>query len=319
MTNRLLMTAVATLLGFTPTFGQAIKLERKYTPGEKVLVVANEKLAQSIDMQFMQAETKLSGTKTTLIETSKPNAQGEFTRTHSLKAMSTNVSLPGGMKLAFDSKKPDAAVVPNVPGAPGAGEQMLNSVKESMKAVRVFTFDKANKLVGAKLTGLDLSSMPPAAAAELGEQALIKTRKNQLAALPAKAVKPGDTWKRKSVTSLGAGQNLHQDITYTYRGLQKRGGKMFDKIEAKTTAAELKVAEGVQAQLKGSNVKPSEKSVGEIWFDREAGRIVASKVVIELEGTITIASPVGDAEAGFKIRIDNTTEVKPASNSKVTR
>ena len=94
---------------------------------------------------------------------------------------------------------------------------------------------------------------------------------------------------------------------------------MFDKIETKTTAAELKAEAGSPAQLKGSDVKPSAKSVGEIWFDRKAGRIVASKVVIELEGTITIASPVGEAEAGFKMRIDNQTEVKPVGNTMITR
>ncbi len=319
MKSRLLVTVVVTLVGTTPAFCQAVKFERKYTAGERVLVFSTEKLSQSIDMQFMKADTGVTGSKTTLIETSKRNDKGEFTRTHTLKTMKTEASMPGGMEMSFDSRKPDAAVAPQIPGAPGAGDQMLDSVKASMKAVRTFTFDKNNKLVGAKLSGLDLSSMPAMAAAEFDEGALLKARQTQLDALPQKAVRPGETWKKKTITPLGAGQNLHQDVTYTYRGLVKRGGKMYDKIETVTTAAELKVEEGSPAQLKGSDVKPGPKSRGEIWFDRSAGRIVASKVVIDLEGTITIAAPTGSLDAGFKMKIENTTEVKLAAAAAAKR
>ncbi len=293
---------------------QSVEFKLKYTPGEKILVTTKEKIDQTINMGF-PIKTGGFSSKVVEIATGKRGDKGGLSRTHTIKAMKNELSVPGGAKIVFDSTKPDATKVPEIPGAPGAGESMIAGMKNSAKAILTYTYDKANKLTGVKVTGLNVAELAPEVAAELSETSLKKSRQMQLDELPPKAMKPGDSWKKTREQPLGGGQILKTTTAYAYKGMMKRGDKSYDLIETKTTAIEIKVAEGSPLPLTGSDLKPTKESVGKIWYDRKAGRIAAAKSTLQAEGTITISAQGRTIDAQLNLTIERETEVKAGKES----
>lgn len=309
MTRRLLVTTAAMLAATAPTFGQAVKFERKYTPGEKVEVVSTEQITQVMDLGFGAQKRSTTSSKKTLVSNGQRDSKGELTRTYSLLEMKVRSEDPVGV-LDFDSKNPKAAKIPKIPGVPSIEKQVMESLNSSLKAIRTYTYNAQNVLVKAQLSGIDLSRLPLEVAAEFDEKKMLQTRLAELKRFPPKqAVKPGDTWEGQSVMQLGAGQELRQRLKYTYVGKRERDDRMLDKISVITLTAEIK-GEAAIAKVISTSLKPDESSKGEIWFDREAGRLVASKVRLNVKGKVKLEFQGQQAEAQIDLKIATATEAR---------
>jgi hypothetical protein len=129
--------------------------------------------------------------------------------------------------------------------------------------------------------------------AVLGEENLKRQATDVFGVLPAKPVSGGDEWggDQKRELSLGPLGNFTTTRTFTYEGKDNLGGKTFDKITFKGTAAYSppKSGEGgpFPFQVTKGDLK-MEEIQGKVWFDDAAGRLVGMEVSLRVKGTMTV-------------------------------
>lgn len=309
MKSRLIVAAVCAVLTPTLLHAQAVKFELKYKPGEKFVVKSEEKMQQTMSIMGRDFETSVDSSKIVLVTNSGLSDKGVLTRTHTVKETKTQMAMPGGIQLTFDSQNADATQVPAFPGA----AQIVDGMKLSAKAKRVYSYGKGNKLLSAKVDGVDLQSLPPQMQAQFKPEAMKKARMEELKLLPKKPVSAGDSWDVDSVLTIGAGQSLKMKTKYTYRGLAKKGDKEYDYIESTISDITL-VMDGPGPgglQITESDVKPV-KSTGKLWFDREAGRTHASEQRIQMVGTLTLNAAGQTINADIDLTMNSKSDVQPA-------
>lgn len=307
-TSLLAATLGAILVPTVSAQSQAVKLELKYQPGTKILATTEEKLEMTQNLGgFQKMETGASNRKTVLI-TTETTDKG-IRRTHSVQQLATNMKMGPGIELSFDSKKPDEAKAPQFPGM----DQVLDGIKLTSKAKRVFEYDKAKKLLSAKIVGLDVKKLPEAMQTEFSSKNMMKSQQLAMKSLPTKPVKPGDTWVVEGDLQIGAGQSLKTKTKHTYKGLASRSNKQYDLIETEVMDVQLSMKGGGPGpQMTESDVKPK-NSKGKIWFDRNEGRIVAQESVMQIVGSVTMKM------AGMEINVDMDMKVTGKSEAKIVR
>lgn len=310
MKSSLYAAAICALLApLAQAQGQAVKLELKFNPAQKIVVKSEEKMLmkQTLEIfgQKQNMDTSVLSQKTTLI-TTKATDKGMM-RTHAVQDMKSEMNLPQGMKVKFDSKKPDEAEAPAFPGM----DQVIDGMKNSAKAKRVYMFDKNNKLVSAKVEGLDVSKLPEAMQAEFNAKNMMKARQEAMKSLPSKAVKPGDTWTVTTDVQIGGGQSLASKIKHTYKGLVSKGDKKYDLIETEVMDVTMKMAGAGPGgvTMTESDVKAKD-SKGKIWFDREAGRIVAQENVMNIVGSLKMSAQGQELPVEIDMKITGKSETK---------
>ena len=305
---------IAAMVGacLTPavSLAQAVKLQLKYTPGEKFVVVTEETMEQTLSLPALgqNTETKISSSKSVLVTTSQPSEKGGITRTHTVQNVKNDMLMPGGIHIRFDSAKPDETEAPPFDG----GAEMIDAMRTAAKATRIYDYDSARKLISAKTAGIDLKKLPGQMQAQFEPKLLLKTRLEQLKVLPTKEVSPGESWVVDSEMSIGGGQVIKVKSKYTYKGLVTRAEKQFDYIESETQDITLEMAEAGPGglQITESDVKPV-NSTGKIWFDRAAGRIVASESRMQMMGTMTMSFNERPIDSQVDFIVVTKTQVKP--------
>jgi hypothetical protein len=155
---------------------------------------------------------------------------------------------------------------------------------------------KATKIDGSsdflkKLTGQN-PQMEPLLKSILNEDTLKEMAGPTFASLPAKEVKPGDTWESPPV-KLDMGPIGRYDVSYkyTYEGKGKdKGTENFEKIKVDTVLKYTEPADtvgGLPFKIKKAELQPT-KSTGVIYFDNTKGRMESSDSEMEIKGKLNI-------------------------------
>ncbi len=127
----------------------------------------------------------------------------------------------------------------------------------------------------------------------MSEAALRQLAEACFAGPPGHAVRPGDTWTRKSVLEVGSLASYCCTYTYSYKGKE---GK-FDRIEVESTLTVLPAAEGGGAlPFKFKQGKGNSGGAGVILFDRARGRIDSLESTLNIEGVLTPRTGDADGE-----------------------
>jgi hypothetical protein len=116
------------------------------------------------------------------------------------------------------------------------------------------------------------------------------------AVMPARAVRPGETWTDSMTTSVGAGPQRQQavfHVTYTLQRVENRGGA---RVAVVSLRGSLRADSAGTPGLTGT-------MTGELAVDLNAGRVVRSTTNMDM----TAATPQGS----MPIRSRNTTQVLP--------
>ncbi len=290
---------------------QAVKLQLKYTPGEKFVVATEETMEQKLSLPALgqDTDTRLSLSKSVLVTTGQPSEKGEIARTHTVQNVKNDMLMPGGIRVRFDSAKPGETKAPPFPG----GAEMVDAMQTSAKAKRVYNYDSARKLISAKVVGVDVKKLPMGMQAQFEPKLLLKTRLEQLKVLPTKEVSPGESWMVNSEMAIGAGQVIKIKSKFTYKGPATRADKQYDYIESEVQDITLEMSGSGPGGLRitESNVKPV-NSTGKIWFDRTAGRIAASESRMQMKGTLTMSVNDRPTDGKIDFIVTSKAEVKPA-------
>ena len=133
-------------------------------------------------------------------------------------------------------------------------------------------------------------------------------------------VKSGESWSRESKLNMGPIGGYNTKYTYTYGGTEKKtvDGKEVNlhKIDMKTDLTyappDAKDATGLPFKIESGKLTAT-KASGTIWFDADKGRVVETKMEVDLKGTLEIS--VSEQKASVELdQKQSTTTVTSDKN-----
>lgn len=268
-----------------PATKEAVKLT--YDPPLEVGAKYEAEVEVKTDQTLTIAGMPLESHANTFLNTSETVAaksseggwkyEGEFTQVQS------DIELPGGMKVSFNSINPDQAE------AAGPLEMIVDALKATAGAKWVSETDAEHQLTKMEYIDDPFAGVNEMLKGDTSPEAIKKNRQMELKRYPSKAVKPGDTWTRIEESDLGGGQTITLEKEYTYAGSEQRSGRTFDKVTVKVLTAEYAMDENSPSPAK---VTESDLSVadsgGTYWYDREAKSFTEVSDKVQITGTLTL-------------------------------
>jgi hypothetical protein len=304
---RAILTAAAIVWGMSATAEAQVKLQLKFADNAKISETVTTRTHQILSLAGMDIETKADETVSTTTTCGKRQADGTIQLTSKVDAITSKLTLPGGVELEFDS------AATNEP-AGTAFDFLLEVYAVIPKITSSSVLDKDNRVVSVEVDKKPLEDLSDMAKAVLkgrfDSDYLQEIANKQMDRLPTSAVEKGDSWQVSLTARLGGGQSLTFNTTYTYEGTIEKDGKTLDKITSKVT--EVKYAQddpNAAAQVSASKLKV-ESSSGTILFDRKTGRVVSDNEKLHVIGTMTLDINGMEFPAKLDLTIEKTATEK---------
>lgn len=276
-----------------------VTLERKYPEGTKSVVQTDTKSTQTLTLAGMDIDTKSSMFMVATTTIGTREADGTLRIEEKASTMQSELSLPGGITLQFDSANPDKkADNPLL-------EPILDVFRAAYRLPVTVIVDAQNKITDVKLPEGEYEKLPEAAKDRFEPESRKKATERLLEYLPDGPVKKGDTWERFSEMNLGSGQMMSFRTKYEYAGTVEEDGKTFDKITGKATEVSFAINGNAMLQVTKSDLKITE-SENTYIFDRELGSVSKRSSKVRIVGPLTLV--INGAELPGKV--DLTIEEK---------
>ncbi|MGI8980576.1 MAG: DUF6263 family protein [Pirellulaceae bacterium] len=278
MLKRLYLCSLLLLLIGSTAFGQ-VTLVRKYNEGDSFTSKNTVKTDQKLTIAGQDGSTTSSTVVDQKVSVGKKDADGKLSLTVDTNILSSEIGLPGGVKIKFDGKNPDAK-------DDAAGNPIAELVRDRLKANAKMSM---TIVLGKDSTVTDVQGIKPGSEINLED---IKTEfAEQLKVLPNKPLKKGDTWEHETKLNLGQGQIFTLKRKYTYEGETSKSTVNATRKVHKITAVDSAVT--YSAKDGPFKVTKSELKVDEskhtILFDAEAGRDIESSSTIRVSGKIGLS------------------------------
>jgi len=285
-----------------PTSAMAQKqLRWKFKPGQKFELA----IKQNMDMSMKQGplggamNTVMNLQATVIWEVRKVDAKGTADILASIKRIAMSANLPMVGKIEYDSASKKAPAGMAVPFA--------KSIQPMIGAKYTQTINANGEMVKVEITKETLAAWDKLPNGKDLKKGFTKEGMSQLTGwlgmqVPSKAIQVGSTWNRTTEMKLPTGQ-FKGDLTYTYKGVEQRGGVALDKIDVK-----LKV-DLQQKKVAGPTVTlEAQEGSGVLYFDNVAGQLVESTVKQKL----TLRTKINGKDMGIQqINSTMTMQVQP--------
>jgi len=303
-------------LVWSPRAQAQVKLEYKFTAGDKLTYKSTTKTKQVLTLQGMEIETESDQVVITSRTVGKRRADSSTPIEDKVESLRAELSLPGGNNLTLDSTNPDAKV--DNPALAFLSE-VFKLAGETSYTVVLDNQNKVQAIEGIEKVMEKADKLSPQARAMIGDQ--MKTEKlkarfeQEHGNLPDVLCRPGEPWERTESLDVGSGQTLVFKKRYEYVGTEKKGDKTLEKISYKTIGVELTQDPAAQSPLKvvKGDLKV-EESAGTVLFDRENGRVVSAMAKTRVKGDMMTFSYEGNELPGaLDLTIDSHSELQPAS------
>jgi hypothetical protein len=296
-----------------PALGQT-KLEWKFKEGDK------GKFYQEITTETKQDMTisnqKINQTqKQTFYFSWLPVSEDKKEKTWTLKQTIDGVKLDieiGGQHITYDSTQDTSASNPlsdffkQLVGSEfklTIGENMKIKGKIEGKTEFIEKLIKNNNQMEQLLKQI------------LNDDAFKQMADPTFAALPDHPVNKGATWERESNLDMGPIGKYKIKNVYTYEGPNK---DKLERITVKSTLTYTKPDKPGQLPFKIENAElKTKKSSGEILFDPKVGRVVSSKMDLEIGGTLDIN--IGGMTTKVELNQNQKTEVKTSDKAFISK
>jgi hypothetical protein len=296
-----------------PAARAQVKLEYKYPEGQTLTYKTNMKISQVMTIQGMEIPTEVEQTIVTSRAVGKRAGDATLPIREKVDAFRTEMSLPGGMQVTYDSKQPDAKIDnPQLEFLADvfklAGETTYTVVLDGQNKVKAIEGSEKLQEKADKLNPAVRDSMRSRFSADKLKTGFEERHAN----LPDVLARPGEPWERTE--TMNSDQELVFRKKYEYVGTEKKGDKTLDKITVKTLDMKIKVDANSQApaKLTKSDLKV-DSSEGTILFDREAGCIVESRDKVHVKGTMTLAVGEMELPGELEFTINSTQELQPGA------
>lgn len=296
---------VGLVVGAGPVVAE-VKLERKLREGSKETAHVETKTQQVMTIAGMDIETKATQFVIASSETGKRNSDGELAIVSRIDKLQSEISLPMGLKISFDSGDPDKkADNPLL-------EPVMQALRVSAKSKWTSLFDKANQLKSVEYDKALVDMVDDAFKSEFDPDRRKKNLQQELAALPDKPVSKGDSWMRTIESDFGSGQVLTVENRYEYLGTETVDGKPLEKIGVTATSVSFAQDQNTNAPAKvtSSELKVAE-SAGSILFDRDKGSAVRTANKLRVQGTIKLSVNGMEFPGKLDLTIESKNTVQP--------
>ncbi len=261
-----------------------IKLEAKFEEGRKTVVHTTMKLKQTLTLAGMAQETESDRFVITSSQAGKRDADGKLRIESKTDKLSVNMKIQG-ITVSFDSDDPNKKVENPLL------EPLMQTFRAAAKIKATLIRDRTGKVVAVEGLEKAAEEVPAELRGDFNADQAKKNANQELDFLPSDPVKLGDTWSKTAELPLGGNQTMSLTTDYKYAGEVKEGGKTFNKIEGKSTAVSLTIAENPNAQVKirltKSELKPVD-STSVVLFDREAGQVHSQKGKLRVVGDLEL-------------------------------
>jgi hypothetical protein len=264
------------------------------------------KVKQTLSIMGQDIDTASVRKVTAKTDVSKPDSAGNVTYSSKYSAFENKLTLPGGVEIEFDSNGE------NTP----QGTQldfMLPLLAALSKSTTTIVFDKNGDVMKMEVKAEGLDTLDGQAKAMLGGEldsdALTEKAQNALDDFHDKPVKVGDSWESETTLDLGQGAVFELTSSQKYVGTVQQDGKTLHQVEIKYTEVDF---EQPAATPGAPAVTESDLEIitgtSTLLFDAEKGRIVTSKLNLEVAGeiTLTIANMDLPAKLTLEITINQT-------------
>jgi len=274
-----------------------------FNPGAKAFyqVVATE---TTQDMKVMGQEVRQQQKQTFYIKWTPAEKadNGDFVVEQQVVAIEMNIDI-GGNKIEFNS-------------APTSKQQPKNPMTDFFKALMeqklkfIISPDmKVKDIKGREEFIKSLSETNPAIRTLLdtimSDAALKKMAEPTWWAVPKKTT-AGETWSDTSTLVLGPIGTYDTTFKFTYEGKTNNIDKVKIDADLKYTAPP-KDKTGLPFTIKDATLT-GKSTFGEAYFDRDKGRIEKSKLVMKIEGTLSIE--VGNVVTPIELKQEQTSSTK---------
>jgi hypothetical protein len=278
MSRRLCLFSLSILLFGSTAFGQ-VTLTRKFNEGDAYTSKTTVKTDQKLTIAGQDGGTSSNTVLEQKTSVGKRDAEGKLPLTVDTNILSSEIALPGGIKIKFDSKNPDAK--DDAAGSPLA-ELVRDKIKANAKMTTTLVLGKDNAVADVQGIKPESGINPEDVKSEFAEQ--LKT-------LPSKPLAKGDTWEQEVKLNLGQGQIFTLKRKYTYEGESVKStvtsSRKVHKITSVDSAVTYSAKEGPFKVTK-SELKVDE-SKGTMLFDAEAGRAIDSSSILHVSGKIALS------------------------------
>jgi hypothetical protein len=263
------------------TASAQVTLKTRYTEGANFDVQTEMKTTQTLTLNGMDIDTKSTVFIVSSRSVGKRAADGTLKLDEKVKSMQTEIDLPGGLKVNFDSGSPDKeAPIPQL-------EPILDGWRAVCRIPITIELDAKDKVANVKLPEGEFEKLPEAMRDQLSPETLKKANEQATDFLPTDPVKKGDTWERSNEANLGAGQVMSVRTKFEYGGTIEKNGMKLDKITGKAFEVSYSVGPNQLFQVTKSDLKVAE-SEGEYLFNNEGGYLVSKASKIRIVGSLTL-------------------------------
>jgi hypothetical protein len=302
-------------LSWSGTALAQVKLEHKYPEGKKLTYKTTTKMRQSLTLMGMEIDTNENRTTVLSLTAGKRRSDSNIPLERKIESLRTELALPGGINLTYDSSDPSAKIDNTDLAFLGELYKLISQIsytvvldnQNNVKAIEGTEKlqEKADKL---GQTARDLVRN------QFETDKLKRSFEQELHILPNVLARPGEPWERTEILEIGGGQTLTFHKRYEYVGTEKQGNQALDKISSKVTEVTYKQDPDADTPLKvvKSNLK-MDSSDGTILFDREKGHLVSSKGRMRIKGDLTFSANGAELAGTLDLRIESNQELLPSS------
>ena len=304
MFKRTLFPVLAIALLITPlASAQIIIKPRVEAPGSFETYMLF-KVKQTLSIMGQDIDTAQVRKITAKTNVSKPDPNGNVTYSTTYLTFENKLSLPGGVELEFDAKDE------NTP----QGTQldfMLPVFTALSKSTTTIVHDKNGDILNVEVKAEGLDTLDGQAKALLGDEldsdVLKEKAQRELDDFNDKPIKVGDSWESETSLDLGQGAIFELTSTQKYTGTVEQDGKTLHQVQIKYTDVDFEqpaATPGAPA-VTGSDLKIITGTATQL-FDVKIGRMVSSKLNLEVSGEITLTVANMDLPAKLALEINNT-------------
>ncbi|MHC4875345.1 MAG: DUF6263 family protein [Planctomycetota bacterium] len=299
---RSMLLASAVVVASTTVSSAQVSLKPLVNENAKVRTTIEVETDQTLTLNGMPLETKVSQFLITNDTIGERQADGKYTSNGSFETMQVEMHLPGGIELNFDSGNPKTeAAIPQLSAILVLFDAISSSKYET-------TFTAPGKIDAVKITGEKYEALDDALKAEFSPDRMKMEASQQLERLPANPINVGDKWTRTETSQLGSGQTFEIERTFEYLGTVNEGGRELDRvgISASSVTYAIEPNPALPLQVKDSDLKIA-KSSGEFLFDRKLGATVKTTDSITVEGKLTLIANGAELAGDLKLTISSKT------------
>ncbi|MAG93272.1 MAG: hypothetical protein CMJ48_05930 [Planctomycetaceae bacterium] len=302
---RMLAAGAVLLLSLPQDMPAQVKLEPKYIEGSKTTLDVETVTDQTLTLGGADVETGATTFMLMTVDVGKREADGTLPIRQQITQLQSEVSLPGGLKLMFDSGNPDKKA--DNP----ALEVLMDVFRATLKGTVTKTLDKDNKVQSVSVAKEAVENLDEQFKSQFDEEKLKAAAIQEQKVFPAEPVKVGDTWDRTEVATLSAGQSLTFESTYKYAGTVEKDGRTLDRIEQtiKSVSLDQDANAPGPARIANADVK-IESGTATLLFDRKRGVTVSHDSKVHMKGDLTLSINGNDLPGKLDLTIKSKITLK---------